>query len=411
MSDRLRIMSDEDQIIQSLAEASRWTAALYAIQGGQEVQRRAAAVAFREAVADILRKGDEAVPILARFLVDRRYAAIAQRVLAMIPTVPAFQVLFTRASSQELARSEGALYAIRQLAWSEALAEPLALAYESIGSVRHRDALLMALLRGPSAAGFSLSKAILRTSGDADARERVAREACKRADEQAASLLALAQQDRNARVRVKACYGLALRGERLRAIDLVRLFGRYSAPVREQVLYALARLSLPDGVEVARRGVRDSSPAVRSAAALAVAFLGDQTLLASLTYLLDDRNARVSEQAQSVFYNVTGETLPFPVTGARSVVARLAASLEPGRRYFRAALWTLRAMVGTLLHPGDAHLASANLVSATSQNFGFDSDRDLMNNLAPIEQWERWVEEREHDFVPGHWYYQGCEIE
>jgi hypothetical protein len=235
----------------------------------------------------------------------------------------------------------------------------------------------------------------------------VAREAGKRADLEAAALLDLAMQDKDGRIRAEARFGLALRGDRSSAQELQKLFHFKNATVREHAVTALGRLSLVDGISVAFEGLNDPSPKVRQAAILACPFIGDPRLLGAIAAVADDPRTAVREQVEGVFRLATGETVPYPRKATGTLLQRITAAMQPARRYFCGKLWTLGAMAGTLLNPVESLFGSANLVSATGQDFGYDPDRDLLNNLDAIEQWERFAQENAERFAEGRWYYQG----
>jgi hypothetical protein len=404
-------MAEERTLEQALAEAAVWTPVLYAVQGGRDPERRAAALRFREAAAPLVQAGDAAVPLLARETGDPLRQMTALRILALIPTPASLRVLQEAASARDLARASSALQAIRQITPSESLVPALLDACRAAQEDRICEPLLAALLRSPGAEVGAFAESLLKTDPEARARERIAREAGRRADRQAVALLTLALQDRSASVRNEALFGLALQGDRARAAELVQAFGVKSTALREQALSALARLSLPEGVGAARRALDDPSPLVRNSALLALVFLGDRSLFAELPKRLQDSNAGVAHQAEAVFADATGETMPFPPANAPAVVERVVAGMEPGRRYFRGRPWTVRAMVDTLTNPLYAHYAAPQLVSATGQRHGFDPDRDLLANLDALAAWERWADVHEDDYRPGCWYYQGQRID
>lgn len=401
----------EKGFLLNLQEAAKWTATLHDVRVSRGFERRSAAAAFRRAVIDILHVGDTAISFLARYLNEPRYAFVARRILMMIDTPASLDIFLDDALSEDLRRSGATLQGLTEFDTAQSSVPRLLDAYRDARHTHQREVFITLLLRSQGADAYDLAVEALHSSRDAGFREAVVRELSKYPDERAISLLSMALKDRSTHARLEALYGLVLRGDRERAGEIVRAFQQGSAAVRTHALDVLARLPLPEGMVPALEGLRDARVRVRNAALFTAGQLGDGGLFAPIIQLFNDANRNVRFQAEAVFAELTGAPLPLDLEEARKIASRTGDVIEPGTRYCRGKLWTLRAMVDSLMNAVLARYAHSNLVAATAQDFGFDPDRDMVTNVVAIGQWERWVAEHHTDFVPGGWYYQGRQIQ
>lgn len=412
-------MSDEtlqSNIEQKLVQATEAQTTIRDLRGEDLDPYMRAAQTFQEAAGHIVQHGEQAIPILRGYVLGRNLLAMslgaaATRILAMIPSLDSIHILLEAASSPNVYLSQRALLNLKRLPPSSVHVN-LLLEYASrMDGMYGEELLLQAILRQDRPEVYPFVEQLLVTHKKELVRTNIVSTLGNIRTPTARRLVRLALNDRSHRVRSTAAFFLILDGEAEHLSNLIAATTSKRAVVREQAILALGRLPRPEGVSLIYEALADNSPKVRKIALLAAAFLGDRRLFGRAVDLLADTKPDVVEQAEAVYRDMTGHTLPISIKEAQALCHEVTLSMEQNTRYYRGVKLALHSLVQLLLSPTAAYFAYANLVAMTGQHLGYDPDEDLVQNIDATQRWISWVSQHGSEYESGNWYYHGRRLD